>query len=186
MPEQGRLEVHAGFTTAYLLHVQFHVDKLSSAHIYLRMREGQQWDSLPQDLIVDLAQLTKANSIEGKAVTSTTTHPPPLPHGPRHQRCVRLNPPQATRKTTSPSSTRPGPISRRMAAWTLARWASRTPERYVCACACAPVAVYTRVPPNLRRNSPAQNSGRPDELKPPVYRSSGSSSRSGKTPSSIA
>ncbi|CAH0047840.1 unnamed protein product [Clonostachys solani] len=43
----------------------FHVDKLSSAHIYLRMRDGQEWDKLPQELLVDLAQLTKANSIEG-------------------------------------------------------------------------------------------------------------------------
>ncbi|KAI6782599.1 uncharacterized protein J7T54_003611 [Emericellopsis cladophorae] len=35
------------------------------AHIYLRMKEGETWDNLPQDLLVDLAQLTKANSIEG-------------------------------------------------------------------------------------------------------------------------
>lgn len=39
---------------------------MSSAHIYLRLREGQQWDSLQEDLVVDLAQLTKANSIEGE------------------------------------------------------------------------------------------------------------------------
>ncbi|PHH78704.1 hypothetical protein CDD80_6442 [Ophiocordyceps camponoti-rufipedis] len=44
---------------------QFHVDKLSSAHVYLRMQDGQTWDAIPQDLVVDLAQLTKANSIEG-------------------------------------------------------------------------------------------------------------------------
>ncbi|KFH41036.1 Coiled-coil domain-containing protein-like protein [Hapsidospora chrysogenum ATCC 11550] len=44
----------------------FHVDKLSSAHIYLRMKEGEQWDNLPEDLVMDLAQLTKANSIEGQ------------------------------------------------------------------------------------------------------------------------
>ncbi|OAQ95965.1 hypothetical protein LLEC1_01918 [Akanthomyces lecanii] len=43
---------------------QFHVDKLSSAHIYLRMSEDQKWDSLPEELVMDLAQLTKANSIE--------------------------------------------------------------------------------------------------------------------------
>ncbi|KAF4119402.1 protein of unknown function (DUF814) [Geosmithia morbida] len=43
----------------------FHVDKLSSAHVYLRMQPDQQWDNLPQDLVYDLAQLTKANSIEG-------------------------------------------------------------------------------------------------------------------------
>lgn len=44
---------------------QFHVDKLSSAHIYLRLREGDTWDNIPEDLLTDLAQLTKANSIEG-------------------------------------------------------------------------------------------------------------------------
>jgi len=52
--------------------VWFHVDKLSSAHIYLRMQEGQQWDNLPEDLVVDLAQLTKANSIEGNKKDNIT------------------------------------------------------------------------------------------------------------------
>ncbi|CAG9956029.1 unnamed protein product [Clonostachys rosea f. rosea IK726] len=50
----------------------FHVDKLSSAHIYLRMRDGQEWDKLPQELLVDLAQLTKANSIEGNKKDNIT------------------------------------------------------------------------------------------------------------------
>jgi hypothetical protein len=45
--------------------VWFHVDKLSSAHIYLRMNEGETWDAIPEDLLADCAQLTKANSIEG-------------------------------------------------------------------------------------------------------------------------
>lgn len=45
--------------------VWFHVDKLSSAHVYLRMTDGMSWDSIPQELLEDLAQLTKANSIEG-------------------------------------------------------------------------------------------------------------------------
>lgn len=43
----------------------FHADKLSSAHIYLRMNEGDSWETIPQDILTDLAQLTKANSIEG-------------------------------------------------------------------------------------------------------------------------
>ncbi|PUU79740.1 hypothetical protein B9Z19DRAFT_1124721 [Tuber borchii] len=43
----------------------FHADKLSSAHIYLRLPEGSDWESIPQDLLTDCAQLTKANSIEG-------------------------------------------------------------------------------------------------------------------------
>ncbi|KAJ1976772.1 hypothetical protein H4R35_002565 [Dimargaris xerosporica] len=46
--------------------VWFHVDKLSSAHVYLRMTAGQTWDNLPEALVTDLAQLTKANSIEGQ------------------------------------------------------------------------------------------------------------------------
>lgn len=48
---------------------QFHVDKLSSAHIYLRMQPGQTWDNLPEELVMDLAQLTKANSIEGSFIS---------------------------------------------------------------------------------------------------------------------
>lgn len=41
------------------------MDKLSSAHIYLRLREGETWENIPEPLVTDLAQLTKANSIEG-------------------------------------------------------------------------------------------------------------------------
>ncbi|KAH7162218.1 hypothetical protein B0J13DRAFT_580034 [Dactylonectria estremocensis] len=52
--------------------IWFHVDKLSSAHIYLRMRDGQEWDSLPEELVMDLAQLTKANSIEGNKKDNIT------------------------------------------------------------------------------------------------------------------
>lgn len=45
--------------------VWFHVDKLSSAHVYLRMPDGMTWDGIPEPLLVDCAQLVKANSIEG-------------------------------------------------------------------------------------------------------------------------
>jgi hypothetical protein len=45
--------------------VWFHVDKLSSAHVYLRMPPTMTWDSIPQALLTDCAQLVKANSIEG-------------------------------------------------------------------------------------------------------------------------
>ncbi|RDX48842.1 cytoplasmic protein [Polyporus arcularius HHB13444] len=45
--------------------VWFHVDKLSSAHVYVRMPEGMTWDAIPEPLLVDCAQLVKANSIEG-------------------------------------------------------------------------------------------------------------------------
>jgi len=48
--------------------VWFHADNLSSAHIYLRMPEGQDWESIDKALLIDCAQLTKANSIEGMCV----------------------------------------------------------------------------------------------------------------------
>ncbi|CAJ2511799.1 Uu.00g074240.m01.CDS01 [Anthostomella pinea] len=54
------------------LHPQFHVDKLSSAHIYLRLNENDTWDDIPADLVTDLAQLTKANSIEGNKKDNIT------------------------------------------------------------------------------------------------------------------
>jgi hypothetical protein len=45
--------------------LKFHADKLSSAHVYLRLPEGQNWEDIPADLLMDCAQLTKANSIKG-------------------------------------------------------------------------------------------------------------------------
>ncbi|CAL6013656.1 Conserved_hypothetical protein [Hexamita inflata] len=43
----------------------FHVDKHSSAHIYLRTLNQFTLDNLPKDLIEEAAQITKENSIEG-------------------------------------------------------------------------------------------------------------------------
>jgi hypothetical protein len=43
------------------------VDNLSSAHVYLRLSEGMTWETIPQEILIDCAQLTKANSIEGHA-----------------------------------------------------------------------------------------------------------------------
>jgi hypothetical protein len=48
--------------------VWFHVDKLSSAHVYLRMPESMTWDKIPEALLADCAQLVKANSIEGSSI----------------------------------------------------------------------------------------------------------------------
>lgn len=45
--------------------VWFHVDNLSSAHVYLRLPEGETWDKINPELLMDCAQLTKANSIQG-------------------------------------------------------------------------------------------------------------------------
>merc|ERR1712109_28501 len=45
--------------------VWFHVDKLSSAHVYLRLKEGETLDDVPMSIVEDAAQLVKANSISG-------------------------------------------------------------------------------------------------------------------------
>ncbi|KAF9525524.1 cytoplasmic protein [Crepidotus variabilis] len=52
--------------------IWFHVDKLSSAHVYLRMNEGVEWDNIPKELLTDCAQLVKANSIEGNKKDNLT------------------------------------------------------------------------------------------------------------------
>lgn len=45
--------------------VWFHVDKMSSAHVYLRLHAGETIDDIPEAVIQDCAQLVKANSIQG-------------------------------------------------------------------------------------------------------------------------
>lgn len=45
--------------------IWFHVDKLSSAHVYLRLHQDQTIDDIPKDVLIDCAQLVKANSIQG-------------------------------------------------------------------------------------------------------------------------
>ncbi|KAI5121335.1 hypothetical protein M0805_000643 [Coniferiporia weirii] len=53
--------------------VWFHVDKLSSAHVYLRMPESlPSWEEIPEALLTDCAQLVKANSIEGNKKDNIT------------------------------------------------------------------------------------------------------------------
>ncbi|KAI5285116.1 hypothetical protein KEM52_002590 [Ascosphaera acerosa] len=42
------------------------------AHVYLRLKEGETWDSIPEALLQDCAQLTKANSIEGNKKDNIT------------------------------------------------------------------------------------------------------------------
>jgi predicted ribosome quality control (RQC) complex YloA/Tae2 family protein len=44
---------------------RFHVDDLSSAHVYLRLPQGASWEAIPEDALEDCAQLVKANSIQG-------------------------------------------------------------------------------------------------------------------------
>ncbi|KAJ7162917.1 cytoplasmic protein [Mycena filopes] len=59
---------------AYPGDVWFHVDKLSSAHVYLRLpADGSMaWDAIPEALLTDCAQLVKANSIEGNKKDNLT------------------------------------------------------------------------------------------------------------------
>lgn len=50
--------------------VWFHVDKVSSAHVYLRLKAGQTIDDIPSAVIEDAAQLVKANSINGNKMNN--------------------------------------------------------------------------------------------------------------------
>eukprot|EP01017_Pseudomicrothorax_dubius_P008847 TRINITY_DN1292_c0_g1_i4.p2 TRINITY_DN1292_c0_g1~~TRINITY_DN1292_c0_g1_i4.p2 ORF type:complete len:224 (+),score=89.37 TRINITY_DN1292_c0_g1_i4:65-736(+) len=43
----------------------FHVDDLSSAHVYLRLKPGETMDTLNETAVEECCQLVKANSIEG-------------------------------------------------------------------------------------------------------------------------
>lgn len=45
--------------------VWFHVDNLSSAHVYLRLPDGKTIHDIPEDTLEDCCQLVKANSIQG-------------------------------------------------------------------------------------------------------------------------
>ena len=43
----------------------FHVDKLSSAHVYLRLPPGDAIGDVPMEIVIECAQLCKLNSIAG-------------------------------------------------------------------------------------------------------------------------
>lgn len=45
--------------------IWFHVNDLSSAHVYLEMQPGWTITTIPEDVLIDCCQLVKANSIEG-------------------------------------------------------------------------------------------------------------------------
>ena len=50
--------------------IWFHVSKLSSAHVYIRLKKGQTIDDIPPAVLEDCAQLVKANSIEGNKINN--------------------------------------------------------------------------------------------------------------------
>lgn len=43
----------------------FHVEDMSSAHVYLRLKKNQRLEDVSDETIMECAQLVKANSIEG-------------------------------------------------------------------------------------------------------------------------
>ncbi|KAJ8773546.1 hypothetical protein K2173_005792 [Erythroxylum novogranatense] len=50
--------------------IWFHVDKMSSAHVYLRLQKGETIDGINEGVLEDCAQLVKANSIQGNKVNN--------------------------------------------------------------------------------------------------------------------
>lgn len=50
----------------------FHVDDLSSAHVYLRLRKNQRLEDVSEETLMECAQLVKANSIEGCKLREVT------------------------------------------------------------------------------------------------------------------
>lgn len=51
----------------------FHVDDLSSAHVYLRLKPNQNLDDIPPSVLNECCTLVKANSIEGCKVCYAVT-----------------------------------------------------------------------------------------------------------------
>merc|ERR1712060_771026 len=49
----------------------FHVDSLSSAHVYLRSPQGFDISTIPKNIVQECAQLVKHNSISGTKLAST-------------------------------------------------------------------------------------------------------------------
>ncbi|KAG0539408.1 hypothetical protein BDA96_03G320300 [Sorghum bicolor] len=50
--------------------IKFHVDKVSSAHVYLRLKKGETIDTISEGLLEDCAQLVKAHSIQGNKMNN--------------------------------------------------------------------------------------------------------------------
>ncbi|CDP08058.1 unnamed protein product [Coffea canephora] len=54
----------------FLEDVWFHVDKMSSTHVFLRLHKGQTFDNISEGVLEDCAQLVKADSIQGNEVNN--------------------------------------------------------------------------------------------------------------------
>lgn len=60
--------------------VWFHVDKVSSAHVYLRLKKGETIDTISEGLLEDCAQLVKAHSIQGNKMNNVEVVYTPWPN----------------------------------------------------------------------------------------------------------
>ena len=56
------------FTRPLPADVWFHVDDMSSAHVYLRLDSGKTWKDIPETALEECCQLVKANSIKGSKI----------------------------------------------------------------------------------------------------------------------
>ena len=65
MTVQDKFENETLLANALPVDIWFHVDDLSSAHVYLRLPKDATVDAIPADTLEDCCQLVKANSIEG-------------------------------------------------------------------------------------------------------------------------
>uniref|UniRef100_A0A8P0NK34 Coiled-coil domain-containing protein 25 n=2 Tax=Canis lupus TaxID=9612 RepID=A0A8P0NK34_CANLF len=54
--------------------IWFHVDKLSLAHVYLRLHKREKIEDIPKEVLMDCAHLVKANSIQGFMAPELVLH----------------------------------------------------------------------------------------------------------------
>lgn len=52
----------------------FHVDDLSSAHVYLRLPRGETFESVPEEVVEECASLVKHNSIKVNIICLVDSH----------------------------------------------------------------------------------------------------------------
>lgn len=69
---KDKLENEKLIAEAFDSDVWFHVSNLSSAHVYLRLGPGQDWEKIDSELLAQVGQLTKANSIQGNKNSNVT------------------------------------------------------------------------------------------------------------------
>eukprot|EP01129_Flabellula_baltica_P009869 TRINITY_DN4104_c0_g1_i2.p1 TRINITY_DN4104_c0_g1~~TRINITY_DN4104_c0_g1_i2.p1 ORF type:complete len:114 (+),score=28.91 TRINITY_DN4104_c0_g1_i2:203-544(+) len=60
--------------------VWFHVEDLSSPHVYLRIPKGMTIDEIPPELVEECAQLCKEGSIQGRKKKSVSVMYTPYPN----------------------------------------------------------------------------------------------------------